>query len=76
MLITPPLSFAPTELGLACDRCSYKHHAPTELTRLVAAQATLRLRSELFVGKIQRLKERRVNVSLNQIKSHAVETDE
>ncbi len=31
------LCFAPTELGLFCDRCSYKHSAPTELTRLVAA---------------------------------------
>ena len=31
------LSFAPTELGFVCDRCSYKHSAPTELTRLVAA---------------------------------------
>jgi len=29
--------FAPTELGLVCDRYSYKHSAPTELTRLVAA---------------------------------------
>jgi len=29
--------FAPTELGLIYDRCSYKHSAPTELTRLVAA---------------------------------------
>ena len=37
-----PLSFAPTELGLVCDCCSYKHYAPTELTRLVAAQAALR----------------------------------
>jgi hypothetical protein len=27
------LSFAPMELGLICDRCSYKHYAPTELTR-------------------------------------------
>src|SRR5438034_10595139 len=26
-----------TELGLFCDRCSYKHSAPAELTRLVAA---------------------------------------
>ena len=30
-------SCAPTELGLVCDRCSYKHSAPPELTRLVAA---------------------------------------
>jgi hypothetical protein len=28
-----PLSFAPTELGLVCDRSSYRHHAPTELKR-------------------------------------------
>ena len=28
--------FAPAELGLFCDRCSYKHSAPTELTRLIA----------------------------------------
>ena len=31
------LYFAPTELGLVCNRGSYKHSAPTELTRLVAA---------------------------------------
>src|SRR5207248_8119484 len=31
------LCFAPPELGLFCDRCSYKHFAPMELTRLVAA---------------------------------------
>ena len=30
-------SRAPRELGLVCDRCSYKHSAPPELTRLVAA---------------------------------------
>ena len=29
-----PCSFAPTELGLVCDRDSYIHSAPTELTLL------------------------------------------
>ena len=41
MLIAPQ-SFAPMELGLDCDRCSYNIMLLTELTRLVAAEAALR----------------------------------
>jgi hypothetical protein len=32
-MLIAPLSFAPTELGLVCGRCSYEHYAPTELMR-------------------------------------------
>ena len=38
MYIAPSVALLPSkELGLVCDRCSYKHSAPPELTRLVAA---------------------------------------
>ena len=48
------LCFAPTELGLFCDRCSYKHSAPTELTRLVAAPPRCAIRVNLWLFQSMR----------------------
>src|SRR5437588_275298 len=46
-------SCAPTELGLVCDRCSYKHSAPPELTPLVAALPLRNLRMVLHDYKFR-----------------------
>ena len=35
------LNFAPTELGVVCDRHNYKHSAPTELNAFERGSAAL-----------------------------------